>query len=630
MIYFSGPQGQQRYGNEEELADLVLTFLEEEVNWSGVGVKSSPRPEEVRLMSDRVAKARRGPSVNITPRADEWLSLSYSHHQTQNDMDSGREVADPTDWLNTPLAAFSPLENSLHCQICKEFYDTPMTTSCSHTFCSKCIRTSLSNDGKCPACRAPDQASKLRNNWAIEELVHAFVAARPAALKLARRERDEEAAAAKRPGKRKRAAADVDEHGNAREDGGMRTTRSKSRRTAASQTSQVDEYVEIEDPDEHETFQPAPEIQDGLVPCPMCGKRMKEEAVFPHLDRCDGETKERDKSESRTPSFRTPSQRPVSGQIKPQERLSELSYGMMKENALRKKLGEIGIPGWGSKQLLVRRHTEWVNLWNANCDSNQPRTKREVLQDLDSWERTQGGRAPTVNGMASSIMRKDFDGDEWASRNKDDFSRLIADARRKKSTTAPAPDNPAETQERGTGKENTENLGFNSSVDAAHDTPDGAKDEAEETSSTAQPYSNNPEAIASIRSKVAAANAGKEITPLINAEFESPSTNDKLEHQSEHQAQWAHSEHPTRHSAIPANTAEPCPAANHEALLSQAHFGLDERRHSHAEHHGGVQGEECELPEHLTAANKSKKVPMFMIPAEPVTDIDGGGDMAAV
>ena len=84
--------------------------------------------------------------------------ISYLHLL----MDPAYHVPDSTDWLNTPLKDFADLENALHCQICKEFYDTPMITSCSHTFCSKCIRTSLSTDGKCPACRTADQASKLR------------------------------------------------------------------------------------------------------------------------------------------------------------------------------------------------------------------------------------------------------------------------------------------------------------------------------------------------------------------------------------------------------------------------------------------------------------------------------------
>ena len=123
----------------------------------------------------------------------------------------------------------------------------------------------------------------------------------------------------------------------------------------------------------------------------------------------------------------------------------------MKENALRKKLSDLGIPNWGPKQLLHKRHTEWMNLWNANCDSKIPKSKRELLQELDIWERTQGGLAtgPSPFVSSSNVMRKDFDAKEWSSSHDDDFKRLIANARKKAGAkiapateTAPTPPEP--------------------------------------------------------------------------------------------------------------------------------------------------------------------------------------------
>lgn len=120
------------------------------------------------------------------------------------------------------------------------------------------------------------------------------------------------------------------------------------------------------------------------------------------------------------------------------ERLPKLNYSLFKENALRKKLNDLGIRSTGPKSVLEKRHTEWVNLWNANCDSSQPRSKREVLQDLDLWERTQGTLAPASAGPGSSLMRKDFDGAAWAASHNSDFQQLIANAKRKKAGTASA------------------------------------------------------------------------------------------------------------------------------------------------------------------------------------------------
>src|SRR5438046_8746757 len=91
-----------------------------------------------------------------------------------------------TDWLATPLAALAPLESALRCQVCKDFFNTPMMTSCSHTFCSLCIRRYLSQEGRCPACRTADQELKLRRNWVVEELVNGFVDGREVLLEFAR------------------------------------------------------------------------------------------------------------------------------------------------------------------------------------------------------------------------------------------------------------------------------------------------------------------------------------------------------------------------------------------------------------------------------------------------------------
>jgi len=116
------------------------------------------------------------------------------------------------------------------------------------------------------------------------------------------------------------------------------------------------------------------------------------------------------------------------------DRLPQLNYSLLKENALRKKLSETGIPNAGPRALLIRRHTEWVNLVNANCDSTRPRTKRELLHELDIWNKTQGRQiltSSTGGSSASSVMNKDFDGAAWAASHDQDFQSLIAKARRK-------------------------------------------------------------------------------------------------------------------------------------------------------------------------------------------------------
>lgn len=156
------------------------------------------------------------------------------------------DVPDSTDWLSTPLSGIAAVENALRCQVCKDFYKTPMITTCSHTFCSLCIRRALSNDGKCPLCRKPDQALKLRSNWSLEEAVDAFVTARPTTLKLAR-----DGGASVLGGKRK---AEVEPTQTSDAPEGKRLRTSSRLRKTPTETAPVDHTLDedeiVENPDD--------------------------------------------------------------------------------------------------------------------------------------------------------------------------------------------------------------------------------------------------------------------------------------------------------------------------------------------------------------------------------------------
>ena len=111
-----------------------------------------------------------------------------------------------------------------------------------------------------------------------------------------------------------------------------------------------------------------------------------------------------------------------------------MNYSILKDGVLRKKFRDLGIPDWGPRPLLQRRHTEWMNLWNANCDSKIPKSKAQLLRELDVWERTQGGRATSwsVVGSEKSAMHKNFDSASWSATHNDDFKQLTANARQRK------------------------------------------------------------------------------------------------------------------------------------------------------------------------------------------------------
>ncbi|KAL8797916.1 MAG: hypothetical protein Q9182_007122 [Xanthomendoza sp. 2 TL-2023] len=355
---------------------------------------------------------------------------------------SSLDVADSSDWLQTTFPKLAPFESALRCQVCKDFFNTPMITTCSHTFCSLCIRRCLTNDGKCPTCRAPDQELRLRLNWTVQEIVETFQLARPSLTSLASHS-SAYSEVERSTAKRKLAATD-------RVDDADEPTFAVQRRKTRSQANQQLRNSEPEPAGEGRLSEPCSNLLgattrpfddepstevvegNGSAACPICGQRMQEEAVFLHLDTHDGSSKTlspEPTKRQRSPSVEIERSRT---RLKPPERLPQLNYSLMKDAALRKKLSDLGIPNTGPRSLLIRRHAEWINIVNANADSSRPRSKREMLRELDVWDRSTGrsitnGGGELKNG--GSVMRKDFDAASWSLNHKSDFQDLISKAR---------------------------------------------------------------------------------------------------------------------------------------------------------------------------------------------------------
>ena len=352
-------------------------------------------------------------------------------------MEGPFDLPDPSDWLHTPVTQLGSVESALRCQVCKDFFNTPMITSCSHTFCSLCIRKCLTEDGICPTCRSPDQMMKLRQNWTVQEVVEAFQIARPSVLRMGTSLKEGEIGREKSKRKRKCEASDLEDEDHVQPRPGRPFTRSESasRTIEACATSNSGASYQ---PGKHIGWNAVADYSlygsdDRLSACPICGQQMKEEEVFPHLDIHNdthfGSPKPDCSRNSHSPYFHDAGKQKMK---RPMNRLPQINYSLLKDNALRKKLAELGIPNTGPKALLMRRHTEWVNLVNANCDSRSPRAKRDLLHDLDVWDKTQGRQTPngpTTN--TSTIMHKDFDGAAWATSHDSDYRRLVAEARAK-------------------------------------------------------------------------------------------------------------------------------------------------------------------------------------------------------
>lgn len=203
-------------------------------------------------------------------------------------METTFDLPDSTDWIATTLPAFEALEAALRCEMCKEFYSNPVITSCSHTFCSICIRRNIAADGKCPSCRTALSSDKLAPNIAVREVVMRFQEARPKALELARIDKEQENRTdSGNNRKRKIEETDIED--------GEDTRQTRSRQTRRSRRNAGSSDAPLEIPDSGDDGD-ADFLPEGIAKCPICNEAMKQELVFNHLDVCTGQSSSQGRS----------------------------------------------------------------------------------------------------------------------------------------------------------------------------------------------------------------------------------------------------------------------------------------------------------------------------------------------
>ncbi|KAK6544531.1 E3 ubiquitin-protein ligase rad18 [Orbilia ellipsospora] len=278
---------------------------------------------------------------------------------------------------------------------------------------------------------------------------------------------EEEEATDRRRGKRRKQEEAPMSSGELR-----RSTRSSSQRTNSKISSQksmivIDDSDDDFNPDQgnsdNETKptprskrgRPArvpetPTKESGLVACPICNRSKTQDRIESHVNRCiEGrrspsppKAEDGAQASSASPLKRQPisfsnvskplaiqHRPPYTEEEKQKLRLPKGNFSLTKEADIRKKLRENGIrvdvKGKESKQVLWARLQEWTNIWNANLDSETPKTKLALVKELETNERHQQSQRPSI------VQDKEFARDEWGKDHKDEFDALVAAAKLK-------------------------------------------------------------------------------------------------------------------------------------------------------------------------------------------------------
>ncbi|XP_062257118.1 E3 ubiquitin-protein ligase RAD18 [Platichthys flesus] len=375
--------------------------------------------------------------------------------------------------LPPDLACLDNVDKLLRCPICLDFLHISMMTKCSHNFCSLCIRKYLCFKPQCPVCYKQATEQDLRNNRILDELVVNFQAARqqlsnpsldsppitpktPAsAVKgTTARERGQKSSSGtlsrfllKLPKTLAATEAQGDastslcvERGRRKTTGPYTNLRSA---TAPDPVSVKEEPMDVEEASVHvlvsvkqeDTFShsvstgvetphsssPSNDAKPVIkVDCPVCSVGVSQQFINKHLDTCLSSGEKKESLRSSPGNVRRP--------------MTKLVYNLLSMHELKRRLKETYLSVKGSRDQLIKRHKDFVHIYNAECDSLSPKSAEDIAKEVEDNEKMRiqlKGKTKPVMVFTKNHTEKDIDDmhSTYRKQHSTDFSRLIAQVR---------------------------------------------------------------------------------------------------------------------------------------------------------------------------------------------------------
>ncbi|XP_069824817.1 E3 ubiquitin-protein ligase RAD18 isoform X2 [Dendropsophus ebraccatus] len=300
--------------------------------------------------------------------------------------------------------------------------------------CSLCIRKFLSYKTQCPTCCVAVTESDLRNNRLLDDLVRTFVSARkyfsqsflvtspqtvqdPSTGKLALNKRQGldgkdvkkenksmDTFLVKSPKISRRSST------NDAVDGELLSPLGSARKI-----KQEPEVMGQTSEEESVLSTPSTSLAKVKVECPVCGVGILEQYINNHLDSCL--TRDEKKESLRS-------------SLQKRKPMAKVVYNLLSERDLRKRLKEVGLSTHGSKQQMIRRHQEFVHMYNAQCDSLQPKSAAEIASEIEKNEKIRSAlEVKQESGMTFTKEQSEEQIDEihrdYRKKHKSEFQQLI-------------------------------------------------------------------------------------------------------------------------------------------------------------------------------------------------------------
>ncbi|XP_072239255.1 E3 ubiquitin-protein ligase RAD18 isoform X2 [Leuresthes tenuis] len=360
--------------------------------------------------------------------------------------------------LPPSLVCLKNVDTLLRCPICFDFLSISMMSKCSHNFCSLCIRKFLSYKLQCPVCNSQMTEQDLRNNRLLDDLVANFQAARQ---ELSKAHFESPPISPKTPAsavkcktpsergqkssgsvlshffqKKQRTPPSKETHQNVQW-GEMETAQTHNANdsyqlTAKARHSVVvkEEPMDVEDTsglashslsaafETAHSSSPSNDVKPIIkVECPVCSVSVAQQFINRHLDICLS-------SEEKKESLRSKKRHPM----------AKLVYNLLSVQDLKRRLKENHLSMQGSRDQLVRRLQDFIHLYNAQCDSLNPKSVEEIAKEVEASEKIRNqlqGKAKPVMVFSKNQSEKEIEEmhSNYRKQHSSDFTRLISQVR---------------------------------------------------------------------------------------------------------------------------------------------------------------------------------------------------------
>ncbi|XP_067400488.1 E3 ubiquitin-protein ligase RAD18 isoform X2 [Emydura macquarii macquarii] len=323
------------------------------------------------------------------------------------------------------LSLLKEMDDLLRCGICFDYFDIAMIIpQCSHNYCSLCIRKFLSYKTQCPTCCVAVTEPDLKNNRILDELVKNFNSARQQLLQLvldsppvspstnytkhsagkghatgsmvgSASKQDKQLIdnffikENPQPLKRTSVTPEVECKGCKNEQEKDSCCSTASTHDAVNEGTAATSPKCTQNPEK-----PSTSVMKVVtkVDCPVCGVAIPEQYINRHLDNCLIRDEKKD-------SLRSSGHKRKS--------LSKVVYNLLSDRDLKKKLKEHGLSIQGNRQQLIKRHQEFVHMYNAQCDSLHPKSVAEIVKELGNNEKIRTQLEFNKAGENSMTFTKD-------------------------------------------------------------------------------------------------------------------------------------------------------------------------------------------------------------------------------